>query len=390
MSEDYNAALLQAWDGFCDRVKAAGRLAFRDETPDSPLVRATGVRYMARYIAKALDHEVNFADPLYPQFWLLQTPTNKSFGDNPDCTYWVAWADGAHDYRIVGNRGSVAWVSFKVGDHVLHNHELKTEWDGSFVIELSATQKPGNWIRLDPGRQRVFVRQFFGVWDAEEPMRARIERLGAEPPPPLTPQEVIDGLGAAAKWLEEDSAWWPRWVDAFLEQPNTFTAGVPAFTRPADDPGWDGHQVALGRLLNFVGWRIQPDEALVIDVKPPAEFSYWNFELGDRWWNSVDYRYRLSSLNNHQAELAADGTIWAVVSHQDPKIANWLDTGGNIEGSVNQRWVDAKQSPLPRARLVKFAELDQVLPRELRRLSPEERREQLRRRKIGVDRRFPV
>jgi len=200
----------------------------------------------------------------------------------------------------------------------------------------------------------------------------------------VQPKRVIDGLAATAKWLEEDSAYWPRWVDAFLEHPNTFTSGIPAFV------GNDGQQAALGRRLNFVGWRIQPDEALVIDVKPPEVCSYWNFELGDRWWNSTDYRYRLSSLNCKQAELASDGTIWAVVSHQDPGIANWLDVGGNIEGSVNQRWVDATESPLPRARLVKMSELDQVLPKELKRLTPAERREQLRRRKIGVDRRFPV
>jgi hypothetical protein len=104
----------------------------------------------------------------------------------------------------------------------------------------------------------------------------------------------------------------------------------------------------------------------------------------------VDYRYRLSSLNSYQAERAPDGSVWLVVSHQDPKILNWLDTGGNIEGSVNQRWVETKDSPLPRAQLVRFSELDQVLPKELRRIGPEERREQLRRRKIGVDRRFPV
>jgi len=195
---------------------------------------------------------------------------------------------------------------------------------------------------------------------------------------------VIDGLGKAATWLETDSAQWVHWVDAIHEVQNEFTAGIPASLNH------DGHQKQLNRMLNFVGWVIQPDEALVIDVMPPEKFSYWNFELGDRWWNSVDYRYRLSSLNCRQAELADDGRIWAVVSHADPGIANWLDTGGNVEGAVNQRWVDADESPLPRARLVKLAELAAVLPRELKRLTADERREQLRRRKIGVDRRFPV
>jgi hypothetical protein len=383
MPEDHNAALLEAWESFCDRLKAAGQLAFREKSPDTPLARATGVRYMARYISKALDRHVNFADPLHPQLWAMQSPTSKSFGDNPDCTYLEAAVDGAYEYRIVGNRGTVAWVSFKAGDNVLHDQQLKTEWDGSFVIQLSAAAKSGNWIKLDPGRQRLFIRQFFGKWDTEQPMRIRVERVGVEPPSPLTPGEVINGLGAAAKWLEDDSSYWPRWVDAFHEEVNVFTQGVPKFT------GGDGQEGVLGRTLSFCGWRIQPDEALVIDVHPP-ECVYWNFELGDRWWNSVDYRYRLSSLNSHQAELAPDGSVWAVVSHQDPRILNWLDTGGNIEGAVNQRWVETKGSPLPRARLVRLSDLDQVLPQDLRRIGPDERAEQLRRRKIGVDRRFPV
>jgi len=385
VTEHHNVELSAAWDRFCDRVKQAGRLAFRDEPADTPLVRATGVRYMARYIAKALDHEVNFADPLYPQFWHLQTPTNKSFGDNPDCTYLDAVVDGAHDYRIVGHRGTVHWVSFKAGGNVLHDRDLKTEWDGSFVVTLSATEKTGNWLKLDPGLQRVFLRQFFGEWDSEEPMRVRIERVGADAPPPaLDPATLIRQLDAAATWLEEDSSKWPAWVDYYHRTPNRWVAGVPAFTC------YDGNAALLNRALHFIGWIIRPDEALVIDVMPPADCAYWNFELGDRWWKSVDYRYRLSSLNCRQAELAADGRIWLVVSHRDPGIANWLDTGSNVEGMVNQRWVEASDSPIPNARLVRFDALSDVLPGALRRLTAEERTEQLRRRKIGVDRRFAV
>jgi hypothetical protein len=46
--EDCNVALLDAWESFCDRVKMAGRLAFRHATSDTPPSRASGVRYMAR------------------------------------------------------------------------------------------------------------------------------------------------------------------------------------------------------------------------------------------------------------------------------------------------------------------------------------------------------
>jgi hypothetical protein len=57
---------------------------------------------------------------------------------------------------------------------------------------------------------------------------------------------------------------------------------------------------------------------------------------------------------------------------------------------VNQRWVEAEDHAVPAARLVKVADLPRLLPSNARRISAEEPREQLHRRKIGVDRRFPV
>src|SRR5208282_3548195 len=129
-------ALKRAWEEFCDRIKGASSIVFRDTAP--PMDRATGIQYLSRYISKALAEKFEFADPLYPQFWQLQTPTNKSFGDNPDCTYHLAAIDSEHEYRIVGNRGTVSWVSFIVRGvepastvSAINNRDLKTERDGS-------------------------------------------------------------------------------------------------------------------------------------------------------------------------------------------------------------------------------------------------------------------
>ncbi len=78
------------------------------------------------------------------------------------------------------------------------------------------------------------------------------------------------------------------------------------------------------------------------------------------------------------------------VSHADPGIPNWLDAGGHCIGMVNQRWVESEGFPTPRTTLVKVADLPRLLPAGARRINGAQRREQLRRRKIGVDRRFPV
>ena len=389
----YDETLKRAWEEFCDRVKSASSIVFRDTSPPTPLDRATGIQYLSRYISKALNQRFEFADPLYPQFWQLQTPTNKSFGDNPDCTYLVAAIDGEHTYRIVGNRGTVSWVSFLVhgrtpGSTVsaINNSDLKTEWDGSFEIIVSPQEQKGkNWMKNGPGSVQMFTRQFFGEWDTEEPMKIRIERVGQEddgPPPPLTPARLISGLKNTADWMLEDASRWVDWVDHYADVPNQFVRKMPAWAG-------DGAQGALGRTLQFCRWHVQPDEALLMEVTPPR-CSYWNFEMANYWWNSVDYRYRISSLNGKQAILEDDGSVRIAVSHVDPGIPNWLDAGGHCVGMVNQRWVESEGFPTPRTALVKVADLPRLLPANARRITEAQRRDQLRRRKIGVDRRFPV
>jgi len=384
MNDETDALLWDAWCNFCDELKDAGRLVFDHGGPVNAQNRAAGFEYLARYLPKALDQKFNCADPLYPQLFWLQTPTSKSFGDNPDCTYLAGWVDGAHTYRFVGNRGTVKWVSLLVGTSIINNSDLIVEWDGSFEIILSAEEQPGNWLRLDPGMNRIFIRQFFGSWHEEEPMRIRVERIDLdEPPPPPTPEDVARRLGETIQWLREDSEYWSRFVSYYRPWPNEFVYGVPDFL------GGDGDQQRLQRSLTFCHWEVEPDEALLVTVTPPA-CAYWNFEMNNEWHNSVDYRYRLSSVNGAQAALNPDGSVVIVLSHRDPGVPNWLDAGGYTSGEINQRWVESADTPLPQARLVKFADLAAAIPAGTPQIGAAARREQLRLRKVGVDRRFPT
>ena len=324
----------------------------------------------------------------------MQTPTNKSFGDNPDCTYLVAPIDSEHSYRIAGNRGSVSWVSFIVrgvmpGSTVsaINNRDLKTQWDGSFEIIVSPHEQPPGKTgsRTAPEPISYSFAQFFGEWDTEVPMTIRVERIGQEeegPPAPLTPQRLIRGLKETADWMIEDATRWVDWVDHYRDMPNRFVRTMPAWVG-------DGAQAALGRTLQFCRWHIQPDEALLIEVTPPR-CSYWNFELANYWWNSVDYRYRLSSLNGKQAVLEDDGSVRIAVSHADPGIPNWLDTGGHCVGMVNQRWVESEDFPLPALLWSKLPICRECCLPTRDASATRSAKTELRRRKIGVDRRFPV
>ncbi len=389
----YDKPLKQAWDNFCDELKAAPDLVFRDTMPITALDRATGFQYLARYITKAFQDRLEFNDTLFPQLWQMQTPTNKCFGDNPDCNYLTAYLDGAHKYRISGIRGTSQWVSFCAHEGAygplagaLNNAKIDVSPGGYFEIILSAEEHQGNWLKLAPGLNWLFIREYFGAWDTEIPMDIRLERIGGTGAPPvLTPERMIRALEEAGPWLIEDSR---RWVERYPESyakgtPNQFVVRNQAYS------GGDGAEKATGRMVNFCYWEVQPDEALIIEVKPPKA-AFWNFELANFYFISMDYRYRLSSLNGVQAAYQDDGSVVSVLSHMDPGIHNWLDTSGHCNGMMNQRWVDAEDRPLARTKLVKMADLEKHLPADVKRVTLAEREEQRRRRKRGVDQRFKL
>ena len=387
--------LWSAWVDFCDQLKEAGKLVFSHDAPVNEQNRAAGFEYLARYLPKALDQMFNCKDPLYPQLFWLQTPTSKSFGDNPDCTYFAGWVDGEHTYRLVGNRGSVKWVNFNVGSadvevykkdfgHTIVNDDLITNWDGSFEIIMSQEPHEGNWLKTVPGLNRIYIRQFFGNWDTETRMSLRIERIDqAGPPPPPDPGDVADRLHETIEWLREDSEYWTRFVSYYRPWPNQFIEGTPAWMNS------DAGRVRINRSFWFCHWEVQPDEALIIRVRPPS-CTYWNFEFLNEWMISMDYRYRISSINSEQAVLEDDGSLIIVVSHADPGVPNWLDCAGFTSGQINQRWVEADEYPVLETELVTLKDLERSLPKTTRQIDPAGRAEQLRRRKAGVDRRFPV
>jgi hypothetical protein len=77
---------------------------------------------------------------------------------------------------------------------------------------------------------------------------------------------------------------------------------------------------------------------------------------------SFDYRYTTTALNNQTAAVGADGSWRMVIAPADPGpgVANWLDTGGRLEGYMLVRWVLADGPPHPTCDLVSVADLDGV------------------------------
>mgnify|MGYP001820271183 FL=1 len=384
--------LKEGWQQFCDELKSAGELIFRDTTPASDIDRAKGLRLLARNIALGLQFHLDNCDPTAPELLHYFDPLRKQGGDNTDALYVGAPINGQLNYRISGFRGSARYFAVTVledgatpwGGAVvgsLIDDQLAVDDDGYFELHVGPDERPGNWIRTSPGAWRVTFRQFFADWENEQPMSAHIECLdGGGYNPVLRPETVVDGLKAGASWVRESTHYWADMLDNWQRQPNVFLS-----YRQLDDNAIDA---TPGGEPLICYWKVPKVECLVITVTPP-DASYWSVEFGNYWWETMDYRYQLCSTNCHHATLEHDGRLLLVVSHDDPGVPNWLDPSGHREGYITVRWMGASHYPAPTCTQVKRESLWDTLPADTQRIDPHSRAEQLAGRRRGALKRFP-
>lgn len=383
--------LRSGWHDFCDRLKDAGDLVFRDTAPSNAVSRATGMRQLARNISLALQFELENKDPEFPELLHYFDPIRKQGGDNTDALYLGGPINGRDTYRIRGTRGSAAYFAVTVledgntpwGGQVvgtLIDSQLAIEDDGSFELIVSPNEHPGNWIKSSPDTYRITFRQFFADWETEEPMVATIERQGGEgAPAPLTAERLGQGLRGAADWVRYSVGYWAEMLDKWKARPNEFISYGELESNSIDFTPGGAPLIAY--------WQLPMDEVMLIRVTPPNA-SYWAVEFGSYWWETMDYRYRMSSLNQHHAALEEDGSLLVVVSHQDLGFANWLDPSGHDEGYVTFRWIGSEDYPRPEVEQVAAEVLTQHVPANARKVSAAERLEQLRARRRGIIKRF--
>src|SRR5471032_2336497 len=103
--------LRAAWADFCEQLKAAGDLAFKDYNPATALQRADAFRFLTQNLGQAFDLALETKDTRYPQLHAFCNPTRKLGGDCADFTYLQAWIDGQSAYRITGNRGTARFFN---------------------------------------------------------------------------------------------------------------------------------------------------------------------------------------------------------------------------------------------------------------------------------------
>jgi len=126
---------------------------------------------------------------------------------------------------------------------------------------------------------------------------------------------------------------------------------------------------------------------VIVEFSPPA-CVHWGIALANGYWECVEYASRQSSLNGFQATLDGDGIFRAVIAHRDPGVANWLDPGHNVDGTLTARFLHADRAPEVRFEVVPLADLRAALPADTPGVDADARAHALERRRRAVLRRF--
>jgi hypothetical protein len=376
----------RAWSHLLDNLRKASEVVLSGEGRRNATDMAAGFRHLLVLLGTGLDQALRAeADPVLAVRPSGVDAVYKWGMDCPDCIYTGAPLRGGEAYRLWGNRGSARYVGLQSmagmasSANVLLD-ELDLGPDGEVELILSEDSPEGNWLPTADNATQLVVRHFFYDWDTEVASSLSIERIGANKE--KAPRAAVDPRAAIARQLIALGDFVVGNLDFFLqfsrpESPNTF---LP----PLDGTAMGG--AAENRPV-IGSWELGPDEALLVEVTPPVGL-YWSFSLGNPWWETIDYARHQSSLNGHQAEVDPDGTVRAVIAHQDPGVANWLDTAGHSAGPVILRCVRTETAPIPTTRVVSFSEVATSLPAETRRVTPEERRGAIAARRLAVSRRF--
>ncbi|MBT38199.1 MAG: hypothetical protein CL938_06590 [Deltaproteobacteria bacterium] len=374
MADAAPSELRKAFDTWQEAQCQALELMLSAPQPGTPTDWAEGFRWLTRMATLALEHVVEKGDPGFPVLFRSQDPYRKLIGDNPDVNYYFASLDPSQNYRLYGTRGAAAYVGLTFGTDIFRGRNqavtgtlVQSDLDqfelgenGEFEVFMGPKAGKGNWIELEEGVAHLAVRETFVDRRDTEPAELHIERVRPGQPPPLSPEVMAESLEAASTFL----IWIVRGcLGAFAASANRINAiegGSGAAAVKKRDEAISTHS-DTGMAYMVGRWRLEPGEALVVDILPPlGDFAYWGLVITNPWLESYDYRYTQTHLSNGTARANDDGSWTLVISPEEPgpgHVHNWLDTGGRLEGYAILRWVLVRDAPNPKCEVVPIESL---------------------------------
>jgi hypothetical protein len=326
---------------------------------ETELELVEGLRVLAR--ATALCAELSLdVDAQAPWFFAMSTDARLIGGVNPDGEYPLAMIDGRHRYRVRGQRGTTAYLGFQIlaGAGLtprrmaayVSDRDLKLNESGEFsfvlaVTEPSAAELAGDtWVVVPEDASAIVVREYIGDRATETAAVIGIDPIDTPALPPVPTDTMIGEQLTGMGWTIAKLMTLHRTIKPeLLTTPNVLVTALAAELGAAD--------TTPDNLYMIGTWRLAPDEALVIDLDPPAT-RYWSVTLENIWHECIDARRRRSSITNAGAVAGSDGKVRIVAAATDPGVDNWIDTGGRHRGFMVVRWLDNPEPPAVTTRVV--------------------------------------
>ena len=386
-----SADLEQSLDNLSDAIRESGVFVREHLWFGSEAEQAEAYRHIVRSLINSLESRA-LAEPDFPFFQSLNH-FNKAGMDNSDQRYRIALFDGDGVYRVWGTRGTTRRLDFAVYGldsmapmvDTLSTDDLQVDTDGNFEVWIGGEPRDGNWLRTEPGPQRLLVRQIHSDWANELPGEVHVDRVDAGRPayPEFSAEIMAERLQAATEFFAKQVRMWPEFS-------RTRLAILPANTLLSPrDTGSEGG--LAGRLMSGGHYELADDEALIVTTWPSGA-RYQGIQLGHHWWESLDYANRQTSLTTDQAQLSSDGAYYFVIANTDPGVPNWLDTEGFSRGVILMRFdglapPEIPEEQHPRTKLVKSADVRAHLPADEPVVTAEQRASQLAQRRQHAQRR---
>ncbi|MGV1047029.1 MAG: hypothetical protein ACOYD4_00685 [Solirubrobacterales bacterium] len=278
----------------------------------------------------------------------------RSAGANPDTVYSFAPIASDRRYRISGFKGTVLFADILAQAGIvgtpsgpgptvsmldLDDVEADAEDRVELVLGADVEEGPGCW-RVDRRADHLWLRQVAYDWSEAVDGRYGIEALPGRGP--VHPEALVDWNEVAA-FVRRYIVTWTDHIDAMRERELVNRLELEELP---DTTGTVRQSYYQGL------FDLAENEVALLEVDLPDRCRYWNVQVTDECYLTVDWRRHNCSINGSQAVLDPDGRFAAVIAASNPGTANWIDTGGLRRGSLLGRWNFASEHPKPSITLI--------------------------------------
>lgn len=245
----------EAWDDFCDQLKAAGRIVARETAGGDPQDAVEGYRYLTRMLMKGNFRVIERRTPgTKPRFiGLIPPPLKGGIGvQSPNQDHIVQPVDARYRYRITGTAGDVythlsAWsppipddvgavpVGLDAENHLetfnpnmaLTPHTLVlgdiANADGTvdFILSVDPPDDGSAWMSMAPTTRELMGRVVWDDRNKQTPPRLVIECLDEhEQPETPSPEDMAERLAVAGQLILGQKADYEGWTNDLLTREN--------------------------------------------------------------------------------------------------------------------------------------------------------------------------